>query len=416
MRFISLILLFISLAVQGQKDFARPIIDTLCSAHFFGRGYNKDGVTKAADYLKDQLRSMELGPAFGNSYFQPLDHKVNVFTGTTRFAVGKTYQVLGKDFIQDPASGSFNQMVRARHITLPKKLEEDFIRDLYAQHPEKSVALCISYENWKACEDRELYKMLLTQAYPLVVHNMDRLVWGGSTRASRFPIIYTRSKRIRDGKMLRFSVTQQRQDFRSRNVAGLIQGTEFPDQYVILSAHYDHLGGLDENVYIPGANDNASGTAAVLNLAKLLRKNPPKYSVIVMFFAGEELGLLGSKYFVDQKSIPLEQIKFVLNLDLLGTGDEGFTVVNGTVFPEWMEILEAANEKLNDPLMPIKLRGEAANSDHYWFSKNGVPAFFIYTMGGITAYHDIYDKAKTLPLTRYNDMIHMLEHFVHSIP
>ena len=101
-------------------------------------------------------------------------------------------------------------------------------------------------------------------------------------------------------------------------------------------------------------------------------------------------------------------------MDLLGTGDDGIMVVNATVFKEQFEKLNTINTEKNY-VKQIKQRGKAANSDHYWFTEKGVPSFFIYTMGGIQAYHDIYDIEKTLPLTDYVDVCNLLIEFVGKI-
>jgi hypothetical protein len=101
-------------------------------------------------------------------------------------------------------------------------------------------------------------------------------------------------------------------------------------------------------------------------------------------------------------------------LDLTGTGDEGITVVNATEFKKGFKILNEANAG-NKYLPKIKSRGKAANSDHYYFSQRDVPSFFIYTNGGIKAYHDIYDISATLPLTEYEDLFRLLRDFVNRI-
>ena len=92
---------------------------------------------------------------------------------------------------------------------------------------------------------------------------------------------------------------------------------------------------MGKDVYFPGANDNASGVAMLLNLANYYSKkeNQPKCSIAFIAFAGEEAGLLGSKYFSEHPLIPLNKMKFLVNLDLLGTGDEGMMVVNATCIP-----------------------------------------------------------------------------------
>jgi aminopeptidase YwaD len=198
---------------------------------------------------------------------------------------------------------------------------------------------------------------------------------------------------------------------RTQNIIGFVPGTEIPDSFMVFSAHYDHLGGIGDSCYFPGANDNASGIAMLLNLANYYQKNPAKYTMVFIAFGAEEVGLLGSKYFVENPLFPLEKIKILVNMDMMGTGEEGIQVVNATLFETEYNLLKKINED-HKYLANIKSRGKSANSDHHWFTEKGVPAFFIYTLGGVAHYHDIYDRAETLPLTEFEDIFKLLIGFV----
>jgi aminopeptidase YwaD len=167
---------------------------------------------------------------------------------------------------------------------------------------------------------------------------------------------------------------------------------------------------MGADTYFPGANDNASGVALLLSIAKYYAQNPQKYSIGFILFAGEEAGLMGSKYYTENPMIPLKKIRFLTNTDLAGTGIDGITVVNATLFPKEFAIMNSINNS-NKYLTKINARGEAANSDHYWFTKKGVPAFFFYTLGGIAAYHDVFDKASTLPLNEQADLKELIIKF-----
>ena len=120
--------------------------------------------------------------------------------------------------------------------------------------------------------------------------------------------------------------------------------------------------------------------------------------------------MLGSKYFTEHPLIPLKNIRFLVNLDLEGTGVDGVTVVNATIYSKEFNLLKQINNKGN-LLAKVNSRGKAANSDHYFFSKNGVPAFYMYTLGGIKAYHDIYDISSTLPMNKYLNIFTLLLKF-----
>ena len=170
---------------------------------------------------------------------------------------------------------------------------------------------------------------------------------------------------------------------------------------------------MGHDVYFPGANDNASGVAMLLYMAKYFSENQPKYSIVFMAFGAEEAGILGSKYYVEHPLFPLKDIRFVVNCDIMGTGDQGVTVVNGTVHKKEFKKLAVLNLE-NKYVEKVQVRGRASNSDHYWFSQRQIPAVFIYTMGGITAYHDVFDKSETLPLTDFSDLSKLLIGFIKS--
>ena len=129
--------------------------------------------------------------------------------------------------------------------------------------------------------------------------------------------------------------------------------------------------------------------------------------MLFIAFAGEEAGLQGSTWCVTDRPIDLSSIRMMINLDLNGTGEEGITVVNSTEQQKLFDELVAINAK-EKLLAVVKPRGPACNSDHCPFVQKGVPAVFIYTMGGISAYHDVFDKPETLPLTEFDDLYRLL--------
>jgi aminopeptidase YwaD len=97
-------------------------------------------------------------------------------------------------------------------------------------------------------------------------------------------------------------------------------------------------------------------------------------------------------------------------MDILGTGDEGITVVNATVFEDQFKKLQELNTNGNY-LPAVKARGKAAISDHFFFTELKVPSFYIYTLGGIKAYHDTCDRRETLPLTKFEELFSLLRDF-----
>lgn len=113
------------------------------------------------------------------------------------------------------------------------------------------------------------------------------------------------------------------------NLVGYLRGTKTPDRYLVISAHYDHLGVRDGKTYF-GADDDASGVAAVLAAAAYFKAHPPAHSVIFALFDGEELGLQGAKKFVSALPVPRGQIALDLNFDMVSHNDANEIYVSGT--------------------------------------------------------------------------------------
>ncbi len=112
------------------------------------------------------------------------------------------------------------------------------------------------------------------------------------------------------------------------NLLGVIPGRSGSDRVLVVSAHYDHLGVQRGEIY-NGADDNASGVAAVLAVAEAFRKTPPQHTVLIALWDGEERGLLGAKAFVTAPAIPMSRIALAMNLDMVARGDKGELYVAG---------------------------------------------------------------------------------------
>ncbi|MCC5914611.1 MAG: M28 family peptidase [Balneolaceae bacterium] len=198
----------------------------------------------------------------------------------------------------------------------------------------------------------------------------------------------------------------------SRNVAGFVEGTEYPDRFIVVGAHFDGqgMGGIismdhdGEPVIHNSADDNASGTAGLLWLAKQISEDPLPKSVLFLAFSGEELGLLGSRHFVREMDIAADSITAMINLDMIGrlTNDE-VTIFGTGTSPGWDEILTGISiDSLNVRTAPS---GSGA-SDHTSFYEAGIPVLHYYS-GTHEQYHTPSD---TEDLINYRGMSMILAH------
>lgn len=181
------------------------------------------------------------------------------------------------------------------------------------------------------------------------------------------------------------------------NVVGYLEGNDvdLKDEYIVLGAHYDHLGlggptakSEKRGVVYHGADDNASGVSALLEIAEKLaaHKKELKRSVIFIAFGAEEQGLLGSKYFVENPLVPLNQIKLMMNMDMVGRMNEKKHVyVNGAgTFPDGKEYMTVLGKLLQ--INPIVFKGSVGGSDHVSFYKKGISVMGLHT-GAHKQYH-----------------------------
>lgn len=205
--------------------------------------------------------------------------------------------------------------------------------------------------------------------------------------------------------------------YRSQNVCGYIPGET--DTMIVFTAHYEHLGMHDDTIFY-GAHDNASGTAAVLDLARQLITHHSsfntKYTYVFLFFGGEESGLIGSGYFADVPLIKMNKVKLLVNIDLFCGGDEGLMVVNANAkeTKPYVDLLEQLNEQRHYAAK-IGRRDNARNSDHYYLSQE-CPAIFIYTLGGpFGGYHSPEDTCEGCGLGNYMNFMTLLKSFLEHL-
>jgi Zn-dependent M28 family amino/carboxypeptidase len=195
----------------------------------------------------------------------------------------------------------------------------------------------------------------------------------------------------------------------SENVVAFIKGSEKPDEIVVISAHYDHLGMNEEGDVYNGADDDGSGTVAVMAIAEAFQKaveegNGPNRSILFLHVTGEEKGLLGSKYYVNFPIFPLENTVSNLNIDMIGRSDDAHENDPNYVYligsDKLSKELHNLSEEMNTKFTKLKLdytynldsdpNRFYYRSDHYNFAKNNIPVIF-YFNGTHENYHRISD-------------------------
>ncbi|MBA3647076.1 MAG: M28 family peptidase [Chitinophagales bacterium] len=416
---------FFTLSVHPQSALilrAHAIIDTLTSSGMHGRGYVDSGEWKAAQYISTQYRELSL-LEFNKDYFQKFSLDANTFPGTASVTINHQKLFPARDFLIDPvSSGTYGKYKTLAIKNNSADTSDAVVKRLILNLKHKRLknrVVTFQKEDFTSDQFISLKKNLVGAnclgARGCIEFSNEKLTWDASQKVLPFFYLQVKENQPEQTKVCVKANFENKflNDYPTQNVIAYVKGTYYSDSFLVFTAHYDHLGEMGHGTYFPGANDNASGIAMLLCLANYFSIQPPRYSVVFMAFSGEESGLVGSHFYVNHPLFPLSKIKFLINLDIVGTGGEGIKVVNATLFEDQFNKLVSLNDSLQF-LKVISPRGKAANSDQYFFSEAGVPSFFIYTMGGISAYHDINDRPETLPLTKFEELYNLLIVFAGS--
>lgn len=413
--YLLLLLCFHSLAwAQSGKQ---ADIDYLCSDKLAGRGYVNGGLEKAAQYIASEFKKAGLQPV-ANSWYQNFSMPVNTFPSKMKVLVDKKELKPGTEYLVKASSPSLKGEFPVYHVSL-KNLETDSAYQVLQRMNWKQTVLVIDTMTYEDEDIDKRYKRLIhnqLNAKAIVIKSKRRLIWTVATAQAAYLTLECDPAFVQSSNQrIYFDIKADfKPKYPAKNVWGMVPGTRYPDSFLVISAHYDHLGKMGSKTIFPGANDNASGTAMMLELARYYGANPQPFSVLFLAFTAEEAGLIGSHYYTLNPAFPLSNIRFLMNLDLEGTGKDGITAVNATLFEEDFQKLVSINDS-GKYLSKILPRGEAANSDHYWFSKNGVPCFFIYQMGEYGHYHDPGDRPEKLPLDAFQPTQELIIRFFSSL-
>jgi len=375
-----------------------------------GRAVGTPGEHCAGDYIAAQFAALGLEPAGSQgSYFQTFTIRKGAELGPDNRLIisGRSYAV-GTDWVPFGFSASASvegELVYGGHLlSNPGAPEDDFAR--------LDIAGKIVVVEWGDPDDphgtglrgdphfkatvaagRDAAAIVL-----LAPEGMGRPELGDEIRAAiPIPVLVVRPEiavSIREA-LLTGAAGSLTTDVRvttaeARNVVALLPGASatLRNEYVIVGAHYDHLGmggegslDPDETAVHNGADDNASGTAAVIEIARTLLAGPrPDRSILFMAFTGEERGLWGSAHFVSDPTIDLTEAVAMLNLDMVGrvVNDE-VTVFGVGTAAEWDDVLDAANASIEHPLTLAKAPDGYGPSDHSSFYGEGIPVLHFFS-------------------------------------
>ena len=413
----ALIFLLLTLAAvpAGAQDSAhyKKLVKELSSSKYQGRGYARGGANKAGAYLEKEYRKAGVD-AITRQHFT-LD--INTFPGKMTLSVDGRKMTPGTDFTLREfcpgVSGTYGlYFIDTLHYDSAKVFE-----DLAKPENKDAFVVCDFWFTYKHRSDFQKLQssdgapnagLILTWEEPLKFYK----AYG--ERVGDKPVLWLLSKQIPKGSQ-RVTMNIENKfykDYRCFNVIAHLDGASHDSCYVF-TAHYDHLGNLGRRLYYPGANDNASGTATLVTLAEYYARHRPKFDMLFISFSGEDANLRGSEYYAEHPVVPLDRIKYLVNVDMIGdnnpvqyceTSDEG---------QRGFELIERINNGKHyfKSLNHGKL---AANSDHYPFASRGVPCLFLENAEGdaYPYYHTPQDNWKNAVFDSYEPVFRLIVDFI----
>ena len=398
-----------SLNAQDLKHY-KQIVKELSSSKYQGRGYAKDGVNKAGKYLVKEFEKAGVDEVTCQSF--TID--INTFCGKMEMRADGKKLKPGVDFSMREYSPGVHGEFPVYHVDTLNFDAEKMYADLAKPEYANCMVVCDFWFMYKHPEFRSLHKaessvggFIQTWTSPIKFYK----AYGSKVMGK--PIVWVTPEAIEGVKNVMLDIDNEfLTNFKLFNVIAKVEGTSH-DSCFVFTAHYDHLGNLGKKVYYAGANDNASGTATIVTLAEYYVKNKPAYDMYFIAFSGEDSGLNGSMYYVDNPMVPLEQIRYLFNIDMIGD--------NNPV--QYCEVSDEGNrgyallEKINARKHYFKAlnRGElAANSDHYPFAERHVPCILFENENGdaFQYYHTIYDTYDSAIFVTYEPIFKIITEFV----
>ena len=408
-----MLLAFVALQLNAQ-DLAhyKQIIKELSSSKYQGRGYAKDGANKAGKYLQKEFEKAGVDEVI----CQPFTIDINTFCGKMKLWADGKKLTPGIDYSMREYSPGVYGEFPVYHVDTTNFDPEKMYADLAKPEYDNCLVACEFWFSYNHGKDfARLQKagectnagLIQTWTSPIKFYK----AYGH--RVVEKPIIWMTPEAVKDIKTVRAKIDNKfLKGYGLFNVIAKVEGQKH-DSCFVFTAHYDHLGNLGRRVYYPGANDNASGTAAIVTLAAYYAKNRPEYDMYFIAFSGEDANLRGSEYFANNPIVPLEQIRYLFNIDMIGDNNP-------------IQYCEVSDEGMRGYQLFEQINGEqhyfdslnrgalAANSDHYPFATRHVPCIFLENQEGdaFPWYHTIFDTYKTVRFESYEPVFKLIKDFI----
>jgi hypothetical protein len=464
-------------------------LSILASDEYEGRGTGEPGNEKAAQYIKNHFIDLGFKPneKLDDGYFQPIQFNYESWEDIALNINGQRFRHLW-DFlafqdknqdmdsleinklffmgygIDDPAYSDYkNKNVRGKTILIydgepmnpagQSRITNSSTPSEWSTDPDKKLAAAAKYgvktviiisnniKGMLAENRRALLGAKVTMGPIQARPNYPNNIYVSTTIAEALmgnkkqKVLNSRDRITEKGKLKKVKIKnnilldmdKKVRSLKGNNVLGFIEGTDKKDEVVVLSAHYDHLGKKGESIY-NGADDNGSGTTAVLEIAETFAQGlkegvRPRRSVLFILVTGEEKGLLGSAFYAENPVYDLANTMVDINVDMVGRVDGKYennpnyiyVIGSDRLSTDLHKINESVNQKYTQLVMDYTYNSEQDpnryyyRSDHYNFAKNGIPAIFFFN-GTHADYHMITDTVEKI---NFDKMSEITKHIYH---
>ena len=414
MKKLFLLLLTIATVQLNAQDLAhyKKVVKSLSSAKYQGRGYAADGANKAGKYL-----AKEFARAGADEVIcQPFTLDINTFPGKMEVEVdGKKY-IPGADFTLREFAPGIKGEYKLYHIDTANYNADKIFADLALPENKDVFVVCDFMFTYKHTADFKRMQSKSECANAGFIYTWEtplKFYKAYGEKVSEKPILWVAPDFPTSAKQIKLDIENEfLEDYECFNVIAKVEGKRH-DKCYVFTAHYDHLGKLGKKTFYAGAHDNASGTAAIVSLAAHYAKNKPEYDMYFIAFSGEDANLRGSEWYANNPIVPLSQIKYLFNLDMIADNNP-------------MQYCEVSNEGMKGFELMERINGEkhyfkkldraelAGNSDHYPFAQRNVPCIFFMNEGGdaFKYYHTIYDTWKNAIFDNYEPTVRLIMDFI----
>ena len=412
-RLFVILLSLLALEVSAQ-DLAlyKSVVKELSSAKYKGRGYAYDGANKAGRYLAKEFEKAGVDEVV----CQPFKLDINTFPGKMKFVVDGKKLVPGEDFTLREFSPGAKGTFKLYYIDTLNYNADKIFADLALPENKDAFVVCDFWFTYKHSADFKRLQskagcsnagLIYTWNEPLKFYK----AYG--ERVIEKPMLWVSSSFPTDAKSIELDIENEfLKDNECFNVIAKVEGKRH-DQCYLFTAHYDHLGMLGKKVFYAGAHDNASGTAAIVTLAAHYAKNKPEYDMYFVAFSGEDANLRGSEWYAKNPSAPLNQVRYLVNLDMIADNNPVQYCEVSDPGMKGYELFEKINAQKG--YFQSLNRGElAGNSDHYPFAQRGVPCIFLMNEDGdaFKYYHTIHDTWKNALFDNYEPIFKIVVDFI----